>query len=103
MAGGWLAKEDYTLDTNVETLVQLLGHLDRPSASIIGSSLGGSTAMAFAAQHPGRVERLVLSDIGPYMPAERRRRRARPSPIITSSSARPICSPLRGSPKTKGR
>lgn len=74
---GWLAKEgDYTLDTNVETLVQLLDHLDRPSASIIGSSLGGSTAMAFAAQHPGRVERLVLNDIGPYMPAERRRRRA---------------------------
>ena len=73
----WLAKEgDYTLDTNVETLAQLLDHLDQPSASIIGSSLGGSTAMAFAARHPGRVEKLVLNDIGPYMPAERRQRRA---------------------------
>jgi len=74
---GWLAKEgDYSLDTNVETLAQLLDHLDQPSATIIGSSLGGSTAMAFAARHPGRVEKLVLNDIGPYMPAERRQRRA---------------------------
>ncbi len=74
---GWLPKEgDYTLATNVEALEQLLQHLDRSAASIIGSSLGGSTAMAFAAQHPGRVERLILNDIGPYMPAERRQRRA---------------------------
>ncbi|WP_158047414.1 alpha/beta fold hydrolase [Skermanella pratensis] len=74
---GWMPSQgDYTIETNVEAMVQLLDYLDCPRASIIGSSLGGSVSMALAARRPDLVERLVLNDIGPYMPAERRRRRA---------------------------
>lgn len=74
---GWMPTQgDYTPETNIEVLLQLLDHLDADRASLIGSSLGGSVGMALAARHPDRVERLVLNDIGPYMPAERRRRRA---------------------------
>lgn len=73
----WLPTQgDYTLETNVEVLLQLLDHLDTDSASFIGSSHGGSVCMALAARHPDRVRRLVLNDIGPYMPAENRLRRA---------------------------
>lgn len=74
---GWLPTQgDYTLDCNVEVLRQLLVHLDCPRAHFLGSSLGGSASMALAARHPDLVDRLILNDIGPYMPAERRRRRA---------------------------
>ncbi len=73
----WMPTQgDYTLETNVEALLQCLDHLDCRSAHLIGSSLGGSVGMALCARHPDRVERLILNDIGPYMPAERRRRRA---------------------------
>lgn len=73
----WMPTQgDYSLETNVEVLLQLLDHLDADRASLIGSSLGGSVGMALAARHPDRVERLVLNDIGPYMPAENRLRRA---------------------------
>lgn len=74
---GWMPDQaDYTQDCHVEQVRQLIEHLDCRSVSIIGSSLGGSTAMTLAARYPGLVDRLVLNDIGPYMPAERRKRRA---------------------------
>ena len=47
------------------------------SCTLLGSSLGGSTAIRFAARHPERVHRLVLNDSSPYIPVERRARRAR--------------------------
>jgi len=73
----WLPTQgDYTPECHVEQVRQLIRYLDCDRVSIIGSSLGGSTALALAAQNPGLVERLVLNDIGPFMPAERRRRRA---------------------------
>lgn len=73
----WMPTQgDYNLDTNVEVLRQLLAHLDCRQAHFIGSSLGGSVSMALCARHPELVGRLVFNDIGPHMPAERRRRRA---------------------------
>lgn len=73
----WMPTQgDYTSDCHVEQVRQLIAHLDCSSVSIIGSSLGGSTAVALAARYPELVDRLVLNDIGPFMPAERRRRRA---------------------------
>ena len=75
---GWLAElSDYHLDTYVEQLRQLLDHLGIGSCTLLGSSLGGSTAIRFAARNPERVIRLVLNDSGPYIPVERRARRAR--------------------------
>lgn len=42
-------------------------------AAVLGHSMGGKVAMAFALAHPGRVERLVVADIAPvrYPPALR--------------------------------
>jgi len=34
-------------------------------AAVLGHSMGGKAAMAFALAHPGRVERLVVADIAP--------------------------------------
>ena len=75
---GWLAElSDYHLDTYVEQLRQLMNHLGLSSCTLLGSSLGGSTAIRFAARFPERVRRIVLNDSGPYIPVERRARRAR--------------------------
>ena len=75
---GWLAElADYHLETYVEQLAQLLDCLGLESCTLLGSSLGGSTAIRFAARHPERVHRLVLNDSSPYIPVERRARRAR--------------------------
>ena len=75
---GWLAElSDYHLDTYVEQLRQLMGHLDLPSCSLLGSSLGGTAAIRFAARYPKRVHRIVLNDSTPYIPAKRRVRRAK--------------------------
>ena len=35
------------------------------TVSVIGHSMGGKAAMFFATQHPERVEKLVIADIGP--------------------------------------
>jgi pimeloyl-ACP methyl ester carboxylesterase len=74
---GWMADErDYSLDTYVEQLRQLVDHLGGGPLVVLGSSMGGSAAIELAARHPRMVERLILNDIGPFIPRERRRRRA---------------------------
>jgi pimeloyl-ACP methyl ester carboxylesterase/DNA-binding CsgD family transcriptional regulator len=51
---------DLTLDREVATLRAILDELDLDRVSLIGGSSGGCTAIAYAAQFPERVERLVL-------------------------------------------
>ena len=51
---------DLTLDGEVATLCALLDELGLDRVSLIGGSSGSSTAVAFAAAFPERVERLVL-------------------------------------------
>ena len=73
----WLHDEgDYSLATYVEQVRQLVTHLDAGPVTLLGSSLGGSVAIELAARHPRLVTRLVLNDIGPYIPRGRRQRRA---------------------------
>ena len=75
---GWLAElSDYHLESYVEQLRQLMNHLGLSSCTLLGSSLGGSIAIRFAARYPERVRRIVLNDSSPYIPVERRARRAR--------------------------
>ena len=75
---GWLAElSDYHLETYVEQLRQLVDHLGLPSCTLLGSSLGGSIAIRFAVLYPERVRRIVLNDSSPYIPVERRARRAK--------------------------
>src|SRR5258706_4102199 len=74
---GWMADErDYSLATYVEQIRQLIDHLASGPVILLGSSLGGSAAIEFAARHPSMVTKLILNDIGPYIPRKRRARRS---------------------------
>lgn len=74
---GWLADEgDYSLSTYAEQLRQLIVHLGGRAVTMLGSSMGGSAAIELIARHPGLVERMILNDVGPHIPARRRKRRA---------------------------
>ena len=73
----WMADErDYTLATYVEQLRQLVEHLGVGPVTLLGSSLGGSAAIELVARHPELVSRLILNDIGPFIPKGRRQRRS---------------------------
>lgn len=74
---GWLHCEgDYHLQTYIEQVRQFLDHLGHDPVTLLGSSMGGSVAIALAAELPRRVERLILNDTGPRFLPERRVRRA---------------------------
>lgn len=55
----------YSLDDNVGDLGELLSRLGLERPTIVGHSLGGTIALRFAVQHPGRVGGLVLSNVRP--------------------------------------
>jgi pimeloyl-ACP methyl ester carboxylesterase len=74
---GWMADQgDYSLATYVEQLRQLIDHLGGGPVILLGSSMGGSAAIELAARHPRMVSRLILNDIGPFIPKKRRKRRS---------------------------
>ena len=74
---GWLADEgDYSLATYAEQLRQMILHLGGRPVAVVGSSMGGSAAIELIAKTPHLVERLILNDVGPHIPARRRKRRA---------------------------
>jgi len=54
----------YSLDQFVSDLHSLFGHLELPSAALVGISIGGMIAMEFAATHPDLVPSMVLFDTG---------------------------------------
>lgn len=53
---------DYTIDYFVQTLARFLDEKRIERASLVGNSMGGHIAMAFALAFPRRTERLVLVD-----------------------------------------
>ncbi|WP_163750901.1 alpha/beta fold hydrolase [Mycolicibacterium helvum] len=59
-------ESDLTLDGEVATLCALLDELGLDRVSLIGGSSGSSTAVAFAAAFPERVEHLVLYGSYPH-------------------------------------
>lgn len=63
------------LDPNIRaTGTELLALMDRISvarAHIVGASIGGMTAQAFASSYPHRIERLILMATTPKMPEPR--------------------------------
>ena len=56
-------EENYTLDTLVEDLYNLLKHLNIDKAYIGGLSLGGAISVGFAGRHPDMVKTLLIFDI----------------------------------------
>lgn len=56
--------ETLTLDNAVADLEALRVHLELERWSMLGHSWGGMLAMAYATQHPGRLDRLVLVGTG---------------------------------------
>ena len=51
----------YQIDDYVADVEELRGHLGQERLMLLGHSHGGAVAQAYAAAHPGRVRRLVLS------------------------------------------
>jgi len=51
-----------TIADQADDLAALLDQLGLPRAAVLGMSMGGYTALAFAAQHPQRLTALVLCD-----------------------------------------
>jgi pimeloyl-ACP methyl ester carboxylesterase len=51
---------EYSLDRWVDQLVGFLDALGLAKASVVGNSFGGALALAVAARHPERVDRMVL-------------------------------------------
>jgi pimeloyl-ACP methyl ester carboxylesterase len=66
---GWLDdKSHYTNLVYAQQLIQLLDQLTIDQVDWIGTSMGGLIGMIVAATAPTRIRRLVLNDIGPFIP-----------------------------------
>lgn len=80
--------EDYA-----EDLLRIIDELGWEQIHLVGHSLGGRNALCFAAQHPNRVTKLVLEDIGPESSLEgaqviERLMQLVPTPFATKKAAR---------------
>ena len=51
----------YAIDDYVDDVEELRGHLGLERISLLGHSHGGVVVMRYAARHPGRADRLILS------------------------------------------
>jgi pimeloyl-ACP methyl ester carboxylesterase len=71
----WLAdKSQYNFITYCADLTALLARLRGKSVDWIGTSMGGQIGMILAAQPNTPIRRLVLNDIGPFVPKDAPRR-----------------------------
>lgn len=52
----------------VDDCLQLMDFLKIQEADWVGTSMGGLIGMMLAAQNPGRIRKLVLNDVGPFLP-----------------------------------
>ena len=59
----WSDKFDYEVMAN--DLLQYLNQHGIEQGIVLGHSMGGKTAMAFALQYPDRVQKLIIADIAP--------------------------------------
>ncbi len=58
---------EYTVLIEARDVLALLDHLEVPRAAVIGTSRGGILGMGIGATAPGRLNCLVLNDIGPVV------------------------------------
>ncbi|MSQ40256.1 MAG: alpha/beta hydrolase [Dehalococcoidia bacterium] len=71
--GSQWAADGYDRDRFVEDLGRFLDALGIFKATLVGHSMGGWNSLLYASSSPGRVERVILVDIGPE-PSEASRR-----------------------------
>jgi pimeloyl-ACP methyl ester carboxylesterase len=70
-ASDWAPEPAYATEDFAGDLLGVMEAMGWPRMTVIGHSMGGHNAMGFAAWHPDRVERLVVVDSRPSIPAER--------------------------------
>src|SRR5215470_14037762 len=63
--GRSLHSSEFSYPVMVEDLREFMEEQELPSAHLIGHSMGGKTAMLFAATYPDLVDKLVVVDIAP--------------------------------------
>jgi pimeloyl-ACP methyl ester carboxylesterase len=61
----WDPRRDYHTDRYARDLDALADHLGLDRFALLGHSMGGATAMVWAAAHPARVDALVVEDMLP--------------------------------------
>jgi pimeloyl-ACP methyl ester carboxylesterase len=66
---GQPAIEGPVLKTRAESISKYIASLESHRATLVGHSLGGVLALMLAIDHPEQVERVVILDALPYMPA----------------------------------
>ena len=79
----WAKDGAYSVDDHASDIAAFHDHLMLEPVVLIGLSMGGRNAMMFTAIHPGKVDKLVIVDIGPDIDprgAERVRRMAADAP-----------------------
>ncbi len=65
----WLAvKTDYGYPTYCADMAALLARLDAEAVDWVGTSMGGLIGMMLAAQPGSPIRRLVVNDVGPFVP-----------------------------------
>lgn len=74
----WDPDARYTLTQYVSDVERIIEHLGLQPFLMVGHSMGGSIALAYAARNPAKVRRLVLVDSGARMPAAVAAARAQP-------------------------
>lgn len=75
---GWLpSQSDYRFDSHADQLEAFIEHLDCGPVNVLGSSLGGMAALQLSQRRPELIARLILNDVGTFLPSARRQRRAK--------------------------
>jgi pimeloyl-ACP methyl ester carboxylesterase len=62
--------EQYALPTYIAHMIQLIDRLGLGQVDWVGTSMGGLIGMGVAVADPGKIRRLVLNDVGPFLPKE---------------------------------
>lgn len=63
--GRSLQTEDFSYELMVQDILEYCQAHDLHSIHLLGHSMGGKTAMLFAARYPEMVDKLIVADIGP--------------------------------------
>jgi pimeloyl-ACP methyl ester carboxylesterase len=61
----WDPACNYYTEAYVDDLAAMVAHLGIDTFVLVGHSLGGANALAYAARHPEKISALVIEDIGP--------------------------------------